>query len=144
MTRVFDSPLASAPSDRALRRRAIAGTIAALPAIYFVGASVLKYHMGFEAAYDPIDALTATPERQRVFNAVTPFVFIGGLAIAWVLNFSFARLHTRFARGEIISQFSVRARPVNLLVATVAGGTMALLLGYLLLENLHHLRQGIP
>ncbi len=145
MTPSLDSPLVRSPSDRALRRRALVGTIAALPAIYFVGASVLKYNLGFESAYDPIEALTATADRQRVFNAVTPFVFIGGLATAWALNFSpLARLRTRFTRGAVNGQFQVRARPANLFVAFVAGGTMALLLGYLLLENLHHLRHGTP
>ena len=145
MTPLLDSPLVFTPSDRALRRRALVGTIAAIPAIYFVGASLLKYSLGVDFAYDPIEVLTTTPDRQRVFNAVTPFVFIGGLVTAWALNFSpLARLRTRFTRGAINGQFQVHARPANMFVAIVAGGTMALLLGYLLLENLHHLRHGMP
>jgi hypothetical protein len=141
---VVDSPSLHTftPSQRALHRRAIAGALAAAPAMYFVGASLLKYGIGVDVFYDPIDAMTATRESQQVFNAVTPFVFIGGLVGAWALNvYPLVRWRAWRARGGMVGQLRVHLRPINLLVAATSAATLGALLLYLVMENLNHLRR---
>lgn len=146
MSLELDSPAAPVTlSPRALRRRALAGILVAFPAAYFVSASLLKYGLGVEGPYAPFEMLTATPQHQRLFNLLSPFVFVGGLVAACVLNaLPLVNVRTRWSRGDLVGQLRVYVRPANMIVAAVAGGTLAILLGYLLMENLHHLGRGIP
>lgn len=139
---VRETDLDYSPSARALQRRAVAGALAAAPAVYFVAANLLKEGLGIGAFYEPIAMATATPDAQRLFNAVTPFVFVGGLVAGWALNFyPLVRLRARRARTGIVGHLRVHLRPANLLVAMISGGTFAILMLYLVLENFTHARR---
>jgi hypothetical protein len=108
-----------------------------LAPLYFVSASLLKYGLGIGVLFDPLDrALTSDPANMRVFNLVSPVVFLGGLALALVLNV-YAVLRFDFGRedGTIVSTVRLEAKFWNLAVAFLCLVLLSMLVGYLFLEN---------
>jgi hypothetical protein len=104
-----------------------------LPAALFVGANVLKYGLGIDGPYDVLGRFTDPPKSMG--NLVTAIVLIGpvvGLALAgWPV------LRLRFAHpdGEVQATVSLRLRWVNIAIAVVALGVLAVLFGHILAEN---------
>jgi hypothetical protein len=75
-----------------------AGFALLLAPLYFVTASLLKYGLGIGLLFDPLDkALMFHPENLRIFNLVSPVVFLGGLSLALLLN-ACAVLRLNFGR----------------------------------------------
>ena len=104
-----------------------------LPAAVFVGANVLKYGLGVDGPHDALGPLTDPPKGMG--NIVTTIVLVGpviGLAIALSPVF---RLRFAHPEGEVQASFSLRLRWVNIAIALVALGVLAVLSGYVLAEN---------
>jgi hypothetical protein len=75
-----------------------AGFALLLAPLYFVTASLLKYGLGIGLLFDPLDkTLMSHPENLRIFNLVSPVVFLGGLSLALLLN-ACAVLRLNFGR----------------------------------------------
>ena len=62
------------------------GIILTLPALYFIIASILKFRFGINGPYNFIDDLLQHTNGQANFNAISPFIFGGGLALAFLTN----------------------------------------------------------
>jgi hypothetical protein len=106
--------------------------------LFFVAASLLKYGLGIGFLFDPLDkALMSDPENLRVFNLVSPVVFLGGLGLALVLNV-YAVLRLDFSREDrtIVSTVRLEAKFWNLVVALLSVVLLSTLVGYFFLENL--------
>lgn len=112
------------------------GLVLITPAFYFVVANVLKYSFGIAFLATPLDYFYANSSRFRIFNTVSPIVFLTGLSAALVLN-SAAILRLRWFRepDEIVSILKLKTRLHNLLVAGFSLMLLALLLLYAFLEN---------
>jgi hypothetical protein len=111
----------------------ILAAVLVLPAALFVGANVLKYGLGIDGPYDVLGPLTDPPKGAG--NVVTAIVLVGpviGLAIALspVLRLRFA-----YPDGEVQGSVSLRLRWVNIAIAVVALGVLAVLFGHILAEN---------
>ena len=104
-----------------------------LPAALFIGANVLKFGLGIEGPYDVLRPLTDPPKATT--NLVTVLVLAGpvvGLAIAlWPI------IRLRFGHPDRLIQatVSLRLQWVNIAIAVVALGLLAILFGHILAEN---------
>jgi hypothetical protein len=119
------------------RNSALVGFVLLLAPAYFVVASALKYGLGVGLAFSPLEALVSDPRGLAVFNAVSPFVFLGGLVGALALNaYSALRLSVRREAGAlVIDAVRLRSGLWNLAVIGASLLLLATLAGYLFLEN---------
>ena len=108
-----------------------------LAPLIFVVASLLKYELGMGFLFDPLErAFMSDPESLRVFNLVSPVVFLGGLGLALVLNmYAVLRLSVSREDGSIVSTVRLEAKFWNIAVAVVSLLLLATLVGYLFVEN---------
>jgi hypothetical protein len=118
------------------RKLAVVGTLLLLAPLYFVTASLLKYGPGIGFLFDPLETFLSGAGRRVVFNAVSPFVFFGGLGLALALNiYAVARLNVNREDGTIVSTERIRLGLWNITVAVLSLLMLATLFGYLFLEN---------
>jgi hypothetical protein len=114
-----------------------AGLILLLSPLFFVAASLLKYELGIGFLFDPLEALLSDPERLRVFNLVSPVVFLGGLLLALILNaYAVLRLNVGREDGAIVSTVRLETKFWNIAVVAVSLLLLATLVGYIFVENL--------
>jgi hypothetical protein len=103
--------------------------------LYFVSASLLKNELGIGLLFDPLDkALMSDPENLRVFNLVSPLVFLGGLGVALLLN-AYAVLRLGRENSSIVGTVRLEARFWNIAVMAVSLLLLVTLLGYFFAEN---------
>jgi len=119
------------------RKMAGVGFVALSTPLFFVAASLLKYGLGVGLLFDPLDrALMSDPERLRVFNLVSPVVFLGGLGLALLLNvYAVLRLNLSREDGTIVSTVRVEMKLANIVVVVVSSLLLGTLVGYFFLEN---------
>ncbi len=118
------------------RKLAFIGFVLLLAPLYFVSASLLKYGLGVGFLFDPLEAFLSVAGRRVVFNVVSPFMFLGGLSLALVMNtYAVARLNVRREEGTIVSTVRLKPRLSNIAVAVMSILLLATLVGYVFLEN---------
>jgi hypothetical protein len=105
--------------------------------LYFVSASLLKYELGIGLLFDPPDkALMSDPENLRVFNLVSPLVFLGGLGVALLLNaYAVLRLNVGKEDSSIVGTVRLEARFWNIAVMAVSLMLLVTLVDYFVAEN---------
>jgi hypothetical protein len=104
------------------------GLILVLPALYFVVASLLKFQLGYNSLFGVIEILLNKPNGQANFNAITPYLFGGGLLLSFGLNI--------LCQLEIDNVIKIRLKALNFTVLILAGLTGLAILAYLAFENL--------
>lgn len=116
---------------------ALAGAIIMLPAVYFVLANILKYYLGIPWLSVPLEILHTHATAWEIFGIVSPFMFLGGVALAILLNL-WAMTEIRIGREN--KRFSFRFVPTlsNLMIVSVGGVMSAIMLLYGIVENIHH------
>jgi hypothetical protein len=99
------------------------GLFAALPAIYFVTGSILKYESGLLQGVQ--------------IHTFPPVVLLGGGLLAIALNI-YPIFHLKVLRSynAFTLSFTVNLKPFNLLVFTAGVLVILLLVGYVIVENL--------
>jgi hypothetical protein len=103
--------------------------------LYFVSASLLKNELGIGLLFDPLDkALMSDPENLRIFNLVSPLVFLGGLGVALLLN-AYAVLRLGRENSSIVGTVRLEARFWNIAVMAVSLMLLVTLVGYFFAEN---------
>jgi hypothetical protein len=118
------------------RRLAWAGLALLAAPLFFVGASLLKYELGIGFLFDPLDNFLSDPQRLRVFNLISPVVFLGGLGLALALNaYAVLRLDVGREDGAIVGTVRLEVRYWNIAVAAVSLLLLGTLVGYFFLEN---------
>ena len=119
---------------------AVIGAALTAPLFLFVTANLVHYGLGLRPPLDLtiwIDALLADPARKRIFELLSPGLFLGLPLVALALNTAaVARLRIDSARRALTAILTVRGRWANLAVAAASAGLLALLAGYLVAENL--------
>ena len=105
--------------------------------MFFVSASLLKYGLGIGLLFDPLEnSIFSDSEKLRVFNLVSPVVFLGGLGLALALNaYATLRLNISKEDGTIVSTVRLRIKFLNIAVAAVSSLLLVMLVGYAFLEN---------
>ena len=113
-----------------------AGALLVVPGALFLTANLLN-EAGVGLLYAPIDALTGTPTTRWAFNLVSPLLFLGGPALALVLNLlAIGKLDLSWSERQVAGSVTIAPRVANLAMA--AGGTIvfAAFLAYALVENI--------
>ena len=115
----------------------ILGLFLLLPAFYFVIAAILKFKFGFSFLFNLIDALLSRTNGQANFNAITPFLFGGGLILSFLLNV-YSQIEINKSGSYVFSYkiSAIKIRPLNLGVLIITGIVGLIIASYLLLENL--------
>jgi hypothetical protein len=132
--------LAAKPSPY---RAAMLGLFLAAPAALFLLANVLN-ELGITLFYAPIDALISGPQRQQIFNLVSPVVFLGGIAAALLLNFlAIARLDLRWEQKRLVSTVTIEPRTLNVVLILAVGLMLTMLVAYAFVENFAIIRTHI-
>lgn len=113
------------------------GVALLLAPLFFVSASLLKYGLGIGLFFDPLDrAFMSDPERLRIFNLLSPLVFLGGLGLALALNvFAVVRLNISREDGTIVSTVRLQIKFLNIAVVAMSFLLLVALVGYAFLEN---------
>lgn len=118
------------------RRLAWAGLALVAAPLFFVAASLLKYELGIGFLFDPLEALLSDPQRLRVFNQISPLVFLGGLGLALTLNaYAILRLNVGREEGAIVGTLRLEVRFWNIAVAVLSLLLLVTLVGYFFVEN---------
>ena len=114
------------------------GLLLILPVLLFISASVLKYELGVPLLYDALGFL-ASPPRLAFYDAISPFLFLGGPTLAVLLNLP-AILHVRIQRegGKLTGSFQLRPRALNAAVVATGLVLLGILLAYLVVEKVGH------
>ena len=114
----------------------ILGAILILPTFYFIISSILKFRFKINWPFNLIEALLKRTNGQANFNAISPFIFGGGLALTFILNVLVQVQFTRSTTSLIKYKLTwKKLQPLNftlLLMSCILG---SVLFTYLLLEN---------
>ena len=102
---------------------ALIGLIAAMPVVYFMTGSVMKYELSLLQSVD--------------IYTFTPAVLLGGSLLAVALNI-YPVFSVKFSRSHssCTLSFTVNLKPLNLLVLAAAALITLVLAVYLIFENL--------
>jgi hypothetical protein len=111
------------------------GLILAFPALYFVVASILKFQFGYDFLFGFVENLLNRPNGQENFNAITPFIFGGGLVLAFGLNVFSQIENIRTTNYFSYKSLRLRFKTLNLIVVFITSFTGLAILSYLALEN---------
>jgi hypothetical protein len=103
---------------------AIFGLILIAPVTYFLTASILKFQFDYPSLFVPIDRLLGQVNGQIIFNEISPFLFAGGILLAFILN------------SYTVLKSGAKKSPANLSLISVSGLMGLILLVYLFLENI--------
>ena len=115
------------------------GFILTLAPFYFVAANVLKYELGVLFLSSPLEYLYADPQIFHWFNIFSPVLFLGGLFLAFLCNFlPIVRFNFRRDANKFIGTITVKTHLLNLAVIGLSGLLLAVLVGYVLVENIAH------
>lgn len=78
-------------------------------------------------------------ERLKVFNLISPVVFLGGLVLALALNVC-AVLRTNVSRedGALAGNVRLEIKLFNIAMVAASSLLLVILVGYVLLENFTH------
>ena len=100
-----------------------------LAPLFFVSASLLKYGLGTGVLFDPLEnSIFSDPERLRIFNLVSPLMFLGGLILALALNaYATLRLNVSKEDDTIVSTVRLRIKLFNIAVTGVSSLLLVIL-----------------
>jgi xanthosine utilization system XapX-like protein len=116
-------------------RAVVWGLVLVAPAALFLLANILN-ELGIGFLYALIEPVTGSPGRLRLFNIVSPMVFLGGSAVALALNLlAIATLDVRWVRNRLVSTVTVEARTPNLALILAGGLMLAAFVAYGFVEN---------
>ena len=116
---------------------AIIGLLLSAPALFFVFASLLKFSFGVEQPFNLLEGILSHPNWFRLFNIISPLVFVGGLFAGVLLNlYPQIEMQLRRDQGKLVATITAEASPINLAIVILACLLLLTLFGYVALENL--------
>jgi formate-dependent nitrite reductase membrane component NrfD len=112
------------------------GFLLLIPVALFITASIFKYAVGIPLLYEGLGFL-ADPRRLPWYNRVSPILFLVGPLVAAAVNLAaIIKLESRREDDRLVTTITFTPRRLNVAVAVVSLVLLALLVGYLLAENL--------
>jgi hypothetical protein len=112
------------------------GFLLLIPVALFITASIFKYAVGIPLLYEGLGFL-ADPRRLPWYNRVSPILFLVGPLVAAAVNLAaIIKLDSRREDDRLVTTITFTPRRLNVAVAVVSLVLLALLVGYLLAENL--------
>jgi transcriptional regulator with XRE-family HTH domain len=123
------------------KMRAVVAAVAMLPAALFIGVNLLRSSIGLAAPYNLLASAGQRIMAFETFNAVSPFVFLGGAAVALAICLpALVRVRAKVDGGMLtISGVQVRAQRLPLILAVTALLSAATLLTYVAIEQFRSL-----
>lgn len=119
------------------KQLAIIGVLLAFLPFYFVLAMLSKYNLGIEFLYTPWGYILDHPTLGKIFNDISPFLFGGGLLLAFGLNLlPFLQMSFNREGGEVTAVVTIKTKLWNLLLVSVTGLVGFIMLSYLVVENI--------
>ena len=117
-------------------RVAVIGLVFMSPALLFLLAALLKYGMGVGFLFDPVERLVSDPSRLRVFNIVSPALFLGGTAVALVLNvLAVSQVEVHWQQNSLVGTTSIQGKALNFALIGAATFVLVVFVLYAFLEN---------
>lgn len=115
---------------------AIVSLLLIFPAVYFIGAAILKYIFSFSYLFDPLLIFYSSKEILWWFNIISPAVFLFGLGFSIILNL-FVMLSIKIWKenSNIKSDIVFTPKPANLFLFGVSFLSLAMLFAYAIGEN---------
>ena len=113
------------------------GLILILPSFYFIVSSILKFKFRIDGPFRVIEGLLRHPNGQANLNAISPFIFGGGLALAFFIN-TLAQIQLIKSEGSFLKCRLTWKKfiPLNLTVMMMSCSLGSVILTYLMLENM--------
>ncbi|MCW9064708.1 MAG: helix-turn-helix domain-containing protein [Ignavibacteriaceae bacterium] len=113
-----------------------AGIIMVFPAVYFILASILKYNFGISFLFETLGIFFSSYEMLKVFNLVSPVIFLFGLLGAFIINF-LTMFSIRLWKDKNIfqSEISFSPRTLNLFVSGLSMASLMIMFTYAVVEN---------
>ncbi len=112
------------------------GLIFLFPALYFIVASILRFQFGHNFLFGFVANLLNKTNGQENFNAITPFLFGGGLVLAFGLNLFSQIENTGTTKDFSFKSLRLRFKAFNLIVLILTSFTGLAIFSYLAVENL--------
>ncbi|MEJ2193672.1 MAG: helix-turn-helix transcriptional regulator [Ignavibacteriaceae bacterium] len=117
-------------------RSVLIGIIIMMPAVYFVSANILKYGFGISFLAEPLDVFYLNTDILKIFNFISPIIFLGGLALAFLLNIMvLLSINVSIKSGKIHSTISITPKIANLIIVITCMLFTVTLLFYVIGEN---------
>jgi len=117
-------------------RSLLIGIIVMTPAVCFVSSNILKYVFGISFFTDPLEVFYSNTDILKVFNFISPIIFLGGLSLAFLLNIMvLLKINVSIKNGKIHSAFSITPRTANLIIVITCMLFIGTLLVYAIGEN---------
>jgi transcriptional regulator with XRE-family HTH domain len=114
----------------------VVSAILIFPAVYFIGAALLKYWVGISIFFDPLEIFYSSKEILWWFNIISPAVFLFGLGLSLILNmFVMLSLKIWKENNTIHSDISFTPKAANIFVTAVSIIFLTMLLAYAVGEN---------
>jgi hypothetical protein len=112
------------------------GFLLLIPVALFITASIFKYAVGIPLLYEGLGFL-ADPRQLPWYNRVSPILFLLGPLVAAAVNLAAViKLDARREDDRVVATITFTPRRLNVVVAVISLVLLALLVGYLLAENL--------
>ena len=119
------------------RKSFLLGIIIMLPAVYFLVANVLKYNFGISFMHDSLNILYSNESVFRIFNSISPFIFLGGLLSALGVNLlTMLSINIESAKGTLKSSMALTPKLANMVIVIISLLAFTLMFGYAVVENL--------
>ncbi len=113
------------------------GIIIMLPAVYFLVANVLKYNFGISFMHDSLNVVYSNESVFRIFNSISPFIFLGGLLAALTVNIlTMLSINIERAKGTLKSSMALTPRLANMVIVIISLFAFSFMFGYAVVENL--------
>lgn len=114
----------------------VVGILMILPALYFITASILKYNFGFAFLFEPLEIFFTSHQMLKIFNLISPAIFLFGLLGAFVINF-LTMFSIKFWKEKNVlqSEISFIPRTLNLTVSIISFSSLMIMLAYVVTEN---------
>ena len=118
---------------------AIIGLVLSAPALFFIVGSLLKFNFGIGQPFMLFESMISTPERFQLFNNISPIIFVGGLVVGVIVNlYPQVEMQLRLDQGKLVATITAEAKPMNLAIVILSCLLLAMLFGYVAVENLPH------
>jgi hypothetical protein len=116
-------------------RAVLIGLVLAAPGAWFLTAN-LMHDAGVAFLYAPFDALVSRTGLGPAVNVVSPVIFLGGPAVALVINLlAVGRFDLKWENHQIVTSAAMAPRGANVAMILGGGLLLAAFLAYAFVEN---------